>query len=62
MTEVEVENDPTPDTEWYTPSPAATSLYRYYKTLPMTVQEHAGVKDIYLGLEFYTPDLKDTDK
>jgi hypothetical protein len=33
------------------------SLYRYYKCLPKSLQDHPGMKDIYLGLEYSSPDF-----
>lgn len=33
------------------------SLYRYYKCLPKSLQDHPGLKDIYLGLEYKSPDF-----
>ena len=33
------------------------SLYRYYKCLPKSLQDHPGLKDIYLGMEYSSPDF-----
>ena len=38
------------------------SLYRYYKCLPQEMQDHPGMKDIYLGLEYTAPDYNNEDK
>lgn len=38
------------------------SLYRYYKCLPKTMQDHPGLKDIYLGLEYTSPDFNYEEK
>lgn len=50
MARVVDENDPEPDNEFYTPRGKAPSLLRYYNTLPKSIQDHPGIKDIYLGL------------
>lgn len=55
MYRVEAENDSEPENEYYTPRGKAPSLMRYYKTLPKSLQDHPGLKDIYLGLEYYCP-------
>ena len=31
------------------------SLFNYFKTLPQFLQEHEGVKNVYLGLEYKSP-------
>lgn len=38
------------------------SLYRYYKCLPKSLQDHPGLKDIYLGLEYTSPDFTYDEK
>lgn len=38
------------------------SLYRYYKCLPKSLQDHPGMKDIYLGLEYSSPDFTYEEK
>jgi hypothetical protein len=38
------------------------SLYRYYKCLPLELQKNQGIKDIYLGLEYSTPDFDYEEK
>ena len=59
---VECENDPVPDNEYFVPRGNAPSLLRYYKTLPKQLQDHPGLKDIYLGLEFHCPDIPYEEK
>lgn len=54
---MDVENDPEPETEYYMPRGKAPSLMRYYQTLPKEIQDHPGLKDIYLGLEYYCPHI-----
>lgn len=43
--------------KWYELPANIPSLYRYYKCLPKSMQEHPGVKDVYLGLEYSQPDF-----
>lgn len=51
------------DGEEYMPLPNnINSLYCYYKTLPKHIQEHPGLKDIYLGLEYTAPDFAFEEK
>jgi hypothetical protein len=38
------------------------SLYRYYKCLPKEIQDNPGMKDIYLGLEYSSPDFPYEEK
>lgn len=38
------------------------SLSRYYRCLPKEMQDHPGMKDIYLGLEYTSPDFSYEEK
>lgn len=38
------------------------SLCRYYRCLPKSMQDHPGLKDIYLGLEYSSPDFTYEEK
>lgn len=49
------ENDQDPENPYFVPRGKTPSLMRYYQTLPKHIQEHPGLKDIYLGLEFHCP-------
>jgi hypothetical protein len=44
------------------PTAKAPSLLRYYKTLPKEMQDHPGIKDVVLGLEFLCPHLPYEEK
>lgn len=45
------------ESEWAEVESNIPSLYRYYKCLPKSLQDHPGMKDIYLGLEYTSPDF-----
>ena len=38
------------------------SLYRFYKCLPKEMQDHPALKDVYLGLEYTSPDYTNEEK
>jgi hypothetical protein len=59
MTDSFIERD---GKEWVELEPNIPSLYRYYKTLPKAMQDHPGMKDIYLGLEYTSPDFTYEEK
>lgn len=48
--------------EWAEVESNIPSLYRYYKCLPQSMQDHPGMKDIYLGMEYSSPDFSNKDK
>ena len=50
------------ESEWAEVESNIPSLYRYYKCLPKSLQDHPGMKDIYLGLEYTSPDFSNEDK
>jgi hypothetical protein len=50
------------DGEWMDVPSNIPSLYRYYKCLPKDIQDHPGMKDVYLGLEYTSPDYTNEEK
>lgn len=50
------------DGEWMDVPSNIPSLYRYYKCLPKDIQDHPGMKDVYLGLEYSSPDYTNEEK
>lgn len=48
--------------EWIDLPANIPSLSRYYNCLPKQLQEHPGMKDIYLGLEYSSPDFSYDEK
>lgn len=38
------------------------SLWPYYRTLPQTCQDHEGVKMVYMGLEYKSPEWTTAEK
>jgi hypothetical protein len=48
--------------EWLTLPSNIPSLCRYYRCLPKELQDNQGLKDIYLGLEYMSPDFAYEEK
>lgn len=46
-----------PDDDWMEIPANIPSLCRYYRCLPKEIQDHPGIKDIYLGMEYTSPDF-----
>lgn len=49
--------DDNPEEEWMEVPKNVPSLCRYYRCLPKQLQDHPNIKDIYLGLEYSSPDF-----
>jgi hypothetical protein len=54
--------DPDPENEYMEVQANIPSLCRYYRCLPQSLQDHPGLKDIYLGLEYSSPDFPYEEK
>lgn len=54
--------DTDPENEYMEVSANIPSLCRYYRCLPQVIQDHPGMKDIYLGLEYSSPDFTYEEK
>ena len=52
----------TPSEEYFELPNNIPSLCRYYRCLPKELQDHPAMKDIYLGLEYSSPDFNYKEK
>lgn len=54
--------DDDPENEYMEIDANIPSLCRYYRTLPQIMQDNVALKDIYLGLEYSSPDFSYEEK